>query len=300
MTLGEWFPQWLKYYKEGTIKGTSLHQYELLERKLPADLCEMELNDIRPMHLQKFINEFAKGASKSYMDKMRVMLRSLFVTAIENGLCENDPTKRLRLPRVAQTPREAYTPEEMQTIVNFAMDYKYQRVATGVIVLLLTGIRRGELLGLRWEDVTNNTLSIKRGVFIADNRPCVEEYVAKTDSSIRTVPLLPEVAYRLLALPRYGQYIFSTRNGNLMYPRNFSRDYNAFFDALREQHPNIRRLSVHCCRHSFATNTLASGADVRVVQKILGHANINTTAIYTHPDMNIMQKAVNDLKSNLF
>ncbi len=300
MTLGEWFPQWLQYYKEGTIKDTSLHQYELLERKLPADLCKMELNDIRPMHLQKFINEFAKGASKSYMDKMRVMLRSLFVTAMENDLCENDPTKRLRLPHVAQTPREAYTSEEMQTIINFAMDYKYQRVATGVIVLLLTGIRRGELLGLRWEDVTNNTLSIKRGVFIANNRPCVEEYVAKTESSIRTVPLLPEVAYRLLALPRYGQYIFSTKNGNLMYPRNFSRDYTAFFNALREQHPNVRRLSVHCCRHSFATNTLASGADVRVVQKLLGHSNINTTAIYTHPDMNIMQKAVNDLKSSIF
>ena len=113
MTLGEWFPQWLQYYKEGTIKDTSLHQYELLERKLPADLCKMELNDIRPMHLQKFINEFAKGASKSYMDKMRVMLRSLFLTAMENDLCENDPTKRLRLPHVAQTPREAYTSEEM-------------------------------------------------------------------------------------------------------------------------------------------------------------------------------------------
>ena len=229
-----------------------------------------------------------------------VFLTACILIQIENNLCENDPTKRLRLPHVAQTPREAYTSEEMQTIINFAMGYKYQRVATGVIVLLLTGIRRGELLGLRWEDVTNNTLSIKRGVFIANNRPCVEEYVAKTESSIRTVPLLPEVAYRLLALPRYGQYIFSTKSGNLMYPRNFSRDYTAFFNALQEQHPNVRRLSVHCCRHSFATNTLASGADVRVVQKILGHANINTTAIYTHPDMNIMQKAVKDLKSSIF
>lgn len=300
MTLAEWFPLWLSYYKAGTVKQTSLHQLELLERRIPPELKAMEMNAILPMHLQGFFNGFAKTASKSYMDKMRVLMRSLFTEAIENGLCDKDPTKRLRLPRVIQAPREAYTLDEVKTILNFAMGYHRERIAAAVIVLLLTGIRRGELLGLRWDDVSCTELVVNRGVFMEQGRPCVQEYQAKTTASLRRVPLLPEVAHRILTLPRYGEYVFGTRNGNLMFPRNFSRDYAAFFRDLRDTYPYVRCLPVHCCRHAFATLSLATGTDIRVVQQILGHTDIKTTAIYTHPDMSMMHKAVNNLKDTLF
>ena len=300
MTLREWIPAWMESYKLDTIKERSYHQIELLHRKFPDDLLDMELATIKPMHLQAFVNQFSIDASKSYMDKMRVMLHGLFSAAVDNDIIPRDPSAKLRIPQVIETPREGFTEDEAQTIVTFAMRYPYRRIAVAVLVLLFTGIRRGELLGLKWDDLTDNTLSIRRGVYQEGGTAMVEDFKVKTSKSLRTLPLMPEVAHLVHTLPRYGEFVFGTKSGTLWHPRNFSRDYGQFFKALREDHPEVRDLSPHCCRHSFATLTLSSGADVRVVQELLGHTNISTTARYTHPDMNIMQQAVSGMKDSLF
>ena len=300
MTLREWIPQWLSTYKLGTIKERSFHQLELLTRHIPDELMNMELGNIRPMHLQDFVNKFSLKASKSYMDKMRVMLHSLFDTAVENELTTRNPSTTLRIPQVIEKPRESFTEAEMRKIVNFALDYPYRRIAVAVVVLLFTGLRRGELLGLKWADLSDNTLSIRRGVYQERGKAIVEDFKLKTSKSIRPVPLIPEVSHLIHSLPRYGDYIFGTNSGKLWHPRNFSRDYGCFFKALRNEYPEVRMLTPHCCRHSFATLTLASCDNVRTVQQLLGHSNINTTARYTHPDMNTMQKAVSGMRDGLF
>lgn len=300
MTLREWTPMWLNAYKFGTIKEHSYHQLELLVRRFPDNLMDMELVDIKPMHLQGFINQFSVGASKSYMDKMRVLLHEMFSDALDNDLISRDPSVKLRIPQVIEKPRESFTEAEAQKIVTFAMDYPYRRIAVAVLVLLFTGIRRGELLGLKWDDITDNTLTVRRGVFQEGGKTMVEDYIVKTSKSLRTLPLMPEVAHLVQSLPHHGEFVFSTGNGTIWNPRNFSRDFGRFFTALRDKYPEVRKLPPHCCRHSFATLTLASGADVRIVQQLLGHSDINTTVRYTHPDMNIMQKAVYSMKNSLF
>lgn len=299
MTLGEWIPIWLKAYKEGTMKQHSFHQLELLARRIPDELRSMPLSEIRPMHLQAFYNTFGQDASKSYMDKMRVMVNALFREAFENGMIQKNPTLHLRVPRVQETPREAFTFDEVKRILTFAVGYHNSRTGTAIMTLLLTGIRRGELLGLRWEDLSMDTLTINQGVFMEDGRPCVVEHQAKTLSSLRTVPLLPELSHFIHALPKRGEYIFCTKNGALLSPRNFSRDYVCFFKHLREADPLVRYLSPHCCRHTFATLSLTSGADLRTIQQIMGHSDIKTTARYMHPDMVVMKQAVNGLRANL-
>ena len=299
MTLGQWLPLWLRSYKLGTIKGTSYHQLEILCQHIPENLKETELSDILPMDLQVFFNEFARATSKSYMDKMRVLIHSLFCDALDNGLCSRDPSKRLRIPHVSEHPREAFTMEEVSRIIGFAWGYPNVKIGTAILTLLLTGLRRGELLGLKWSDLTDDTLTINRAVFVEHNRPCVQEHLAKTAGSLRTIPLLPELSYRLHALPQTGLYVFGTRNGTLMNPRNFSRDYDRFFQLLREVEPDVRKLSPHCCRHTFATLSLATGANLRTVQQLLGHTNIQTTARYTHPDLLVMKQAVADLKDSI-
>lgn len=299
MTLGQWLPLWLRSYKLGTIKGTSYHQLEILCQHIPENLKETELSDILPMDLQVFFNEFARASSKSYMDKMRVLIHSLFCDALDNGLCSRDPSKRLRIPHVSEHPRESFTMEEVSRIIGFAWGYPNVKIGTAILTLLLTGLRRGELLGLKWSDLTDDTLTINRAVFVEHNRPCVQEHLAKTAGSLRTIPLLPELSYRLHALPQTSLYVFGTRNGTLMNPRNFSRDYDRFFQLLREVEPDVRKLSPHCCRHTFATLSLATGANLRTVQQLLGHTNIQTTARYTHPDLLVMKQAVADLKDSI-
>lgn len=300
MTLREWIPQWLKTYKFGTIKEHSYRQLEVLVRYIPDELMDMELDDIKPMHLQEFVNKFSDKASKSYMDKMRGLLHGLFSSAVENELTPRDPSAKLRIPQVIEKPRESFTEDEVRKIVDFAWDYPYRRIAIAVVTLLFTGIRRGELLGLKWEDITNDALSIRRGVYQDGSTALVEDFKLKTATSIRSVPLMAEVAYRICSLPRYGQFVFCTKSGKLWHPRNFDRDYHSFFKALRDKYPEVRELSPHCCRHTFATLTLAAGTDVRIVQQLLGHSDIKTTARYTHPSMDIMQEAISCMKERLY
>lgn len=299
MTLGDWVPIWLEKYKLGTIKDNSFHTLVLLSRQIPTELMSCELSDIRPMDLQEFFNSFASSYSKSYLDKMRVMVHSLFLDAIDNDLCTKDPTSRLKIPHVIEASREAFTADEIRSIVDFALVYPSERTGTAILLLLFTGIRRGELLGLKWSDLSECRLDINRSVFLVGGQPCVQEHLAKTPSSIRSVPLLPEISYRVHALPKHGEFIFSTSSGSLIHPRNFSRDYKKFFFQLRNEEPDVRYLSPHCCRHTFATQALLTGTDIRTVQQILGHSSIKTTARYTHPDDASMLSAVNGIKSAL-
>lgn len=296
MTLGEWIPQYLASYKLNTIRPDSFYTLEMVAGKIPQDLKDMELTAILPMHLQRFYNEFGQSASKSYMDKMHTLVKALFAAAIDNDFCTKNPAMRLKVPHIKEKPREAFTLEEVAIILNFAMCYENQRIGVAVMTLLLTGIRRGELLGLKAEDITNNTLTINRAVFLEHNKARVEEHEAKTEKSLRTIPLVPELAYRLQHLPHKGEYLFGTKNGTLLNPRNFTRDYDTFFKHLREAEPSVRRLSPHCCRHTFATLTREYGADIRVVQELLGHSDISTTAKYSHANMSSMQSAVSGLK----
>lgn len=296
MTLGEWIPEYLTAYKLNTIRPDSYYTLELVVGKIPPELKEMELSAILPMHLQRFVNDFGLVASKSYMDKLHVLLNALFTTAMDNDLCEKNPASRVKFPRIKEGERAAFTLDEVCIILNYAMSYERQRIAVAVMTLLLTGLRRGELLGLKESDISGNTLTVNRAVFLANHKACVMEHEAKTESSLRTIPLLPELAYRLRTLPHKGEFLFSTKNGTLLHPRNFTRDYDAFFRHLREAEPSVRHLSPHCCRHTFATLTRESGADLRVVQELLGHTDIKTTARYSHADLNSMESAVHHLR----
>lgn len=299
MTLGEWIPMYLTAYKLGTIRPDSYYTLELLAGHISPELLNAELSDIKPMHVQRFYNEFASAHSKSYMDKMRVFMNGLFVAAIDNDFCEKNPTVNLKIPHLTERPREAFTMEEVRTILSFATVYMNQRIGVAVMTLLLTGLRRGELLGLKDSDITDTTLTVNRAVYLIHNKPFAKEHEAKTERSLRQVPLLPELAYRLQHLPHKGEYLFGTRKGTLMSPRNFTRDYDTFFRHLREEEPDIRRLSPHCCRHTFATLTRECGADIRVVQELLGHSDIKSTARYSHASMGSMQTAVEGLKTGI-
>lgn len=296
--LSEWIAMWLKAYKLGTVKEKSYHQFELLAKRMPSELLSKRVDKILPMELQAFYNEFAASASKSYVDKMRVFVNALFDTAVDNGYCFKNPTAKLKIPRVAEKVRKSFSVDEAKLIVQYALDYPHQRIAMEVLTLLFTGLRRGELLGLKWSDLHDNVLEVNRAVYTEHNKPVVKENVAKTPGSIRQLPLLPELAFRLSRLPRHGEYIFATSNGTLQNPRNFSRDYEAFFRQLQEAEPSVRYLSPHSCRHTFATLSLDSGADLRTIQELLGHTDIKTTARYTHPNMEAMRSAVNGLKSS--
>ena len=297
MTLRTWIITYLDSYKKDIIKS---HSYEVLllsSRKIPDELQNMELDEIKPMHLQRFLNAFSVSASKSYMDKVYTLLHSAFDAAVDNDFCEKNPAHRLKMPYVKEQTRESFSLDEVRILIPFAASYPNRRIGTAILTLLLTGIRRGELLGLKASDITAESLSIHRAVYLEKNQIQVSENEAKTESSLRTIPIFPELAYLLKTLPHKGEYLFSTASGSILHPRNINRDYDRFFRVMQESEPSVRRLSPHCCRHTYATLMLETSGNIRIVQELLGHTDIKTTARYSHPDMQSLKHAVTDLKS---
>lgn len=305
--LGVWIKKYLETCRKGTMKGTSYHQLELLADDIPNELNVKKVCDVMLIELQGFLNNFAAKASKSYVDKMAGLLKATFIEAQENGICIRNPTRKLKVPDKRQDPKQYFTAKEVETICNFAESYhqdiknriiREAGIFTGaaIITLLTTGLRRGELLGLMWSDITAGKLTVNRAVFVDEyedgkQRPQVEEYRAKTVKSLRTIPLPPIAKQAVDKLPHRGLYIFSSESGGIMNPRNFSRSYDAFFDNLIKEHTDVRHLCPHECRHTCATLMIESGVDIRIVQEILGHEDINTTAHYTHPDFATMEQA---------
>ena len=296
MRLKDWITTYLEGYKKGSIRNSGYHQFETMRDKLPEKLKRKKVSDITPVELQRFMNEFSESYSKSYAEKMKILLKSSFAEAQENGICKTNPARKLAVPLKLEKPREAYTEKEVARIIKAAQYYEIQTIAAATVTLILTGLRRGELLGLKWNDLDGDILHVRRGVYIEDNKPTVEEYRAKTAGSIRDVPLLPEVKIMLDKLPRMCDYIFASKNGGIMEPRNFNRGYKRFVDRIG----CVETLSPHCLRHTYATLTLTAGANLRTVQTLLGHADPKTTAIYTHPDAEAKRNAVALLSERLF
>ena len=307
-TLGAWMEKYLVTYRKTDMTETAYHQLELLRNRIPDELMQMSISKIKPIDLKKFINEFAETASKSYSDKMYSLIRSAFSEAVENDIIYKNPTLKLKQPSKQYKPKESYSISEASTIIDFAKNYsrddidsqKQQRagkiIAAAVATLITTGMRRGELLGLMYSDIDQEKgiIHIRRGVYLDQGIPTVQDGKAKTYNSIGDVPAPDWVIDMLLAIPKRGLFIFCTDSGALMFPRNFNRAYESFIKDLQKVHPEVRRLPVHCLRHTCATLMQETGADIRTVQLILRHTNISTTAGYTHTNMAVLKKFSNN------
>jgi integrase len=307
MKLEKWLITYIEGYKKGTIRDNYYRTLFALIDHLPGQLLNKKVREISPVELQKAVNDFAKSKSKSYTHKMKIFIKAALEQAVENGLCMKNPAHKLTVPDKPQKPREAYTVDEAKSILTYAPKYANISIANSVVTLLLTGIRRGELAGLRWTDIEGDILHIRRGMFLQDGKPTVEEYRAKTKESIRNIPITPVLKKIFDSLPRKSVYVFPDANGNLMDPHNFMRAYNkliAFIDSqikeTGEGKKGFRRLPPHCLRHTYATLTLSTGANLRTVQLLLGHTDPKTTALYTHPNDNDKRISAIALSSMLY
>lgn len=311
-TLRQWLDKYLVGYRKGSMLETSYRQLELLRDHIDSDLLDTRIPKIKPIDLQGFLNRFSEHASASYIAKMTSLLRSAFAEALENDVLEKNPAKKIHTPYKPEKARESYTMEEASQIIEFAEQYRKHTksdrinrgavlIATAVQTLIVTGIRRGELLGLTYNDVDANegVLHIRRGVYMDAGLPCVQDGKAKTYNSIGDVPAPNWLIERLLAVPKRGIYVFSAYSGRLMNPRNFNRAFDIFFVNLRKEYPSVRKLSPHCLRHTCATLMQKTGQNIRYVQLVLRHTNIKTTERYSHPDMAELKEATTEYADEL-
>ena len=203
VTFGRWAEKWLTTYKSPLLTRTPT---AIPTKTLSAATCSpssgrQNLSDIRPVDIIQFFSE-KTGLSQSHINKCMICLRGIFDTAIDNGLCTRNPCRNVK-PQSVKMPavKQVYTDQQIAAVEAYCIKSKKM---PEVVLLLETGLRKGELLGLKWEDVDlkNATLSVRRSI-APDRGNHVKENKPKW-GSYRTIPLSETALNLLCRRPHIG------------------------------------------------------------------------------------------------
>jgi len=268
-TLQEWFDEWLTSYK-GNLRTTTVNGYKSMFKHF-AGLHEKQLSDITSIMLARVLNE--KPLCRQAKDGMKSMLKQMFSAAHNDKLIDSNPT--LHLPRPKATPparsRNALTAEQEQRFIDTALSDldKYEPL----LVCLLQGVRKGEMLALRPNDLDfeRNTLRIDESY--DEQNP--DDLLTKNADSNRTMPMF-ELTRTILV--KYANANPTER----IYKVSTAKLYKALRE-LREQ-ANLPVFTVHELRHTFITRCHEKKIDEMIVQRWVGHqiGSRMTKAVYTH------------------
>jgi integrase len=275
------------------LKPTTLANYERYIRNDigPSALGAMMLTDIRTYHINDFLAELTEaGRGAVTVRRIAAVVQSAMRDAARSRRVEANPATGLELPTVAKKKMKIWEPEQVGVFLDTAAGH---RLGPLFELDMFTGLRRAELVGLRWADVDlpGRRLTIHKTRVQAD-KVIVEQEDTKTEAGQRIVELDDRAAGALIAwrikqsaeAEEWGEmwantgHVFTYENGEPLKPQYATR----LFDKLRVQ-AGLPKLTLHGSRHEHASLLIASGADIAIVSKRLGHSNIATTSdLYTH------------------
>jgi integrase len=149
------------------------------------------------------------------------------------------------------------------------------------MLMLYAGLRRGEALALRWEDIDGDVIHVKQGVHFEDNAPVTG--APKTPAAVRDVPLFAPIREALATVPRTCAFVCTGAEGKPVTSSAWARGWVAFNHAMERAAGQPFSVRAHDLRHTFASMLYDAGVDIKTAQKLLGHASPEITMqIYTH------------------
>ena len=199
---------------------------------------------------------------------------------------------------------EVLTVEHHKKILDFIQqNFTFRNL--GIYISLTTGLRIGEICGLKWEDIdiANGTISVKRTIeriYIAEGKhKCTKLIIntPKTKNALRDIPITKELLTMIKPLKRVmnDNFYVLTNDEKPTEPRTYRNYYHRLMKRL-----NIPRLKYHGLRHSFATRCIESNCDYKTVSVLLGHSNITTTLnLYVHPNMEQKKRCIAKMLKSL-
>lgn len=303
-TFNQWADKWLNVIKD-TITDSTYNGYEVAVRlHLKPYFQNARIIDIKQIDIQQYINKISKEVPRESVMKYKNCLNAIFEMAVDNDICYKNPCTNIKItPRIETNEKQTYTQEQTNLILEYAKTHKY---GLEISILLEYGLRRGELLGLRWEDIDfeNNILHIRKSVADIKNKNTgkIEVIIKepKNKYSIRQVPISVEISSRLKeTYPNDSIYVFPNSIGGLMSPHNWTnRHYKIFMEDMQQyyhkQGIDIPILNPHELRHTRATLWVNSGMNLFAVASILGHGDLKMLRErYAHSDTESIRKSLN-------
>jgi integrase len=279
MTVGGFLDRWLVAIKD-TIRIGTWKQYEMIVRlHIKPTLGRVRLDKLNALQIQSFYRDrLDAGVSPRRVQYVHVTIHKALKDAVKWRLITFNVADAVTPPRTTKPEITPLTAEQVKALLAAA---RGDRLEALYVLAVTTGMRIGEMFGLRWGDVDleAGTLQVRRTV-AADGTV----NPSKTASSRRTVRLSRLAIQALRRHPRAAEWVFASTAGTPVGICNFHK--NSWRPLLKRA--GLPHARVHDLRHTAATLMLSRGVPVKVVSEMLGHADVSTTlSIYAHvlPDM---------------
>ncbi len=269
-------------YSPSTV-GAYRRDLQLLREFLSAGNGHLPLpGDITRQQVIQFGVSLSGMAPLSVRRKL-ACLSSFFGFLQDMGYIQGNPARRLPLPKTEQLVPVTLTQEEAQQLVA-AADRPWTRCL--VILLLTTGMRRSEAVDITLEDI-----DLENGQLLVHGKGSKERTVPLTGEAIEAIR-----HYLKCRKKTNCQRLFVSQTGEAIQGRIVNRILNR---VVEKAGLKGRGITPHALRHTFATHLIRNGTDIRTVQELLGHSDIQTTARYLHSDTRTKQSAVGKLRGLL-
>lgn len=308
LTLSDYFTIWFDL-KNGIKESSERHYIYLFERYIKPDLGDRKIRDIKKSEICRFYNHLAydRNLNASSLDGVNLVLRQIFSLAVDDSIIRVNPCNGVLkgLKKELGTPdkRRALTTSQQRRFLNFLKNDKQYRHWLPIFSTMLgTGMRVGEVTGLRWQDIDfeKNVINVTHTLVYLPpfngKKGCLVLQSPKSKAGIRTIPLLSSVKDALLQVKRdqnldgikckvtisgFTDFVFLTRSGKLYHKTTLNRAISRIVRDMNNAGASdvdlMPHFSCHTLRHTFTTRLIESGMNPKIVQNVLGHSDIQTT-----------------------
>jgi integrase len=315
MLFADFLEEWLEVVKT-SITTITYSSYSMMVKKIIAPYFRrhrIRLVDLTAKNIQDFYLSELKRVSANTVIHYHANIHKALKYAVKIDLIPTNPADKIERPKKAGFTGSFYDTEEMKLLLEAV---KGTRLETPVMLAAFYGLRRSEVLGLKWDavDFDKNTITIKHTVTSCDldgKHILIREDRTKTKSSMRTLPLVDFVKEKLLLLKAEQEenrrlcgksyikdfmgYICINEIGDIIKPQYLTVEFPKFLEKK-----GLRRIRFHDLRHSCASLLLANGVSMKQIQEWLGHSDFSTTAnIYAHLDYSSKLSSADALRQGL-
>ena len=300
-TVGQWMDEWFEAYAKVKVRPSSHQTYKgYIENHIKPNIGDIPIEKLTSLQLQKFYRllltegriprieseKQPKGLSAKTVRNINQVISSAMDMAVRHKLILSNPTEGCELPKVEHREMKTLPAEQLGA---FLREAKESGVYELYYLDLATGLRRGELLGLKWEDIDlqNGIIHVRRQVARVDGE--VKELPLKTKNSYRSISISQDAVAMLTEMEahRSSDYVFPASTGGPISPDSVN---NMLHRVLKRAGlPSIR---FHDLRHTFATLALQNGVDIKTVSGMLGHFSAGFTLdTYAHVTTSAQKEA---------
>lgn len=293
-TVGQWLDVWFEYYAKVKVRPSSHKTYQgYIKNHIKPHIGNIPLTKLTTLDLQVMYQELLtkgrvdrieskhqpKGLSAKTVRNLNQIISSTMKLAIQQKLISSNPADGCALPRIEHKEMKTLPADQLAAFLNEAK-------RTGTFELyyidLATGLRRGELLGLKWQDVDldSGAIHVRRQIGRIDGK--VQEAPLKTKNAYRNIPIGADAVSILREKKKQdggrSEYVFPSPTGGPMSPGSVLKMLHRVLERA-----GLPELRFHDLRHTFATLALQNGVDIKTVSGILGHFSAGFTLdTYAH------------------